>query len=115
MLLPNPHPRSPRIPLPVQDWPELAPTAASTYPTILSLMHVAPNHVILPQHLAQAMHYTMKGVIMFNPPIADKLWKDAFTRWAWNLTPQGELKSVPSLGEEERVVWEGYVKEMRRG
>ena len=36
-------------------------------------------------------------------------------RWAWNLTPEGELKSEAGLSERERGVWEGYVRKMREG
>ena len=65
--------------------------------------------------MAETVYYTMKIVIMFNPPITDKLWKDTFMRWAWNLTPEGELKSEAGLSERERGVWEGYVRKMSEG
>ncbi|KAH3996702.1 hypothetical protein HBI38_155730 [Parastagonospora nodorum] len=94
----------------MQDWTKL--TEVPPYNVSASVMDTAPNHVILPQDMAQAVYNTMNVLLLFNPEIADKFNKSMFSRWAWNLTPDGKLKSEPSLSAEERVVWEEYMKEI---
>ncbi|KAH3943349.1 hypothetical protein HBI56_128970 [Parastagonospora nodorum] len=96
--------------IPVQDWTKLTHVPPSNI--FASIIDTTPNHVVLPQDVAQKVHNTMFAVLVIQREIALKFNKNMFSRWAWNLTPDGKLKSEPSLSAEEMVVWEEYMKEI---
>jgi len=102
-------------PTPVQDWPSHLNNIVypDTRPT--SIFRRTPRHVILPQHLAEILHAALWLHVRLNPQHANLIVVNAFCSWAWNLTPNGELKHTLSLTPDERQHWHWLMNAEARG
>ena len=78
-----------------EDKPTFNPTA------ITMILMTVPYHVIFEQALAELLRAALTMHAVSHPDKAPAIWRTAFLRWAWNVTPDGELKEEPHLTLEE--------------
>ena len=60
--------------------------------------------------MAQQVHDHMHTLVMLGLNTPPQYFKYVFSQWAWNLTPDGKLKSEPGLSAEEWEIWHLYMK-----
>lgn len=70
-----------------------------------TILQLTPPSLIFSQHDAEIVHAAMMLEAKICPGQAPDIVKHAFVRWAWNITPEGELKEVPHLTVEDRELW----------
>jgi hypothetical protein len=106
----NIQPTSTPPPPAVESWSVLERSITFNNPKISIILLETPSYTILPQATAELVHATIVLQSKLNRDNTKVVVREAFTKWAWNITAEGELKDDASLTPEERELWHNLIE-----
>jgi hypothetical protein len=95
----------------VLDWKELSYDIEYTITTATSIFDATPPYSILPSNTASMVAIAVLYQATLDPTNKAGVAANAFSKWAWNFTIEGDLEKEPGLTLAERQHWKVLVQQ----
>lgn len=95
----------------VETWAVLPQDITFSDPKISTILTKTPSHVILQQPTAELVHAVVVVQSKLSQHDTRSIFREAFSKWAWNITSDGDLKDEASLTPAERDLWHRSMKQ----